>query len=210
MADAKSRCRLYLQLPASLTTKLETQLSRAMVDTDAACVLLCHDGQPVDEDHAGDLIDLVQAGGLVCLVEKDAALAERLGADGVHLDASAAAYARASGLLGESASIGVGCGLRRHEAMDLAEKGADYVAFGADAPAHIDAIDQRVELIAWWAEIFAVPCVAWNVETADEAARLAGLGADFVAPAKSIWQDDHAASIIADIDNAISRVRRVA
>jgi thiamine-phosphate pyrophosphorylase len=210
MADAKPTCRLYLQLPAPLTAKLETQLSQAMADTDAACVLLCQDGHQIDEDRVDGLIDLVQAAGLACLIEKDAPLAERLGADGVHLDADAAAYTRARDLLGESASIGVGCGLARHEAMHLAERGADYVAFGTDDAAHIDAIDQRAELIAWWAEIFIVPCVAWNVETANEAARLASLGADFIAPVKSIWQDDAAASIIADIDNAISRVRRAA
>ena len=31
--------------------------------------------------------------------------------------------------------------------------------------------EERAELIAWWSEIFVVPCVAWNVETQEEAAR---------------------------------------
>ena len=35
--------------------------------------------------------------------------------------------------------------------------------------------------LVWWAEIFQVPCVAFDVETAEEAARLARAGADFVA-----------------------------
>jgi len=41
--------------------------------------------------------------------------------------------------------------------------------------------EERAGLIAWWAEIFVVPCVAWNVETLEEAANLAALGVDFVA-----------------------------
>jgi hypothetical protein len=55
-----------------------------------------------------------------------------------------------------------------------------------------------------------VPCVAWNVDSADGAARLAALGADFVAPSTNIWHDDDATRLIADIDGAIRRARRAA
>jgi thiamine-phosphate pyrophosphorylase len=210
MADAKPRCRLYLQAPAPLTGKLESQLAQAMADTSAACVLLCHDDAPSDDIHADRVIDLVQGAGLACLIENDIALAERLGADGVHIAAEPALYTRARQRLGESANIGAACGLGRHDAMRLAEMGADYVAFGPGNAGEIDAIDQCAELIAWWSEIFVVPCVAWNIDDAEQAARLAGLGADFIAPSKSIWQDDRAAARIADIDTAIGRVRRAA
>lgn len=208
MAEVKQRCRLYFQVPAQVSAKLETQLARVIVDTDAACVLLGVDGETLDETHAGRLIELAQAHGLACLVEGDIALAERLGADGVHISADPALYAESRKLLGENASIGVGCGLNRHAAMQLAELGADYVAFGLDGD--IDATNQRAELIAWWAEIFVVPCVAWNVDSADGAARLAALGADFVAPSANIWHDDDATRLIADIDGAIRRARRAA
>jgi len=123
MAEVKPRCRLYLQLPARPSAKLEAELSQAIASADPACVLLCRDDAPIDETHAGRLIDLVQARGAACLVENDAALAERIGADGVHLDADAAAYTEARALLGASASIGAGCGLDRHGAMLLAEMG---------------------------------------------------------------------------------------
>jgi thiamine-phosphate pyrophosphorylase len=210
MAEVKPRCRLYLQLPGEPTAKLEAQLSQALAEADAACVLLCRDGRPVDEDHADSLIDLVQAAGAACLIEGDAELAMRLGADGVHLPADAEAYRAARALLGTEASIGVGCGLERHEAMLLAELGTDYVGFGAASPSDIDGIDQCAELIAWWAEIFVVPCVVFDIDNADEAERFASLGADFIAPSKLIWREDDAVSRIAAIGAAISRVRRVA
>ena len=210
MAEVKHRCRLYFQFPAQPSAKLEAQLAQAIATTDAACVLLCGDGAPVDEDHAGRLIDLVQASGLACLIEHDAGLAERLGADGLHIDADSEAYTAARKLLGESANIGVLCGLGRHDAMQLAELGADYVAFGPKSESIIDAIDQYADLIAWWSEIFVVPCVAWNVETAEQAAKFAALGADFVAPSARIWRDDDALRRIAEIDNAVRHVRRAA
>ena len=210
MAELKHRCRLYFQFPAQPSATLEAQLAQALATTDAACVLLCGDGAPIDEDHAGRLIDLVQASGLACLVENDAALAERLGADGLHLDANAETYTAARKLLGESANLGVLCGLDRHDAMQMAELGADYVAFGPKAESIIDAIDQYADLIAWWAEIFVVPCVAWNVETAEQAAKFAALGADFVAPSARIWHGDDALRRITEIDNAVRHVRRAA
>ena len=210
MAELKHRCRLYFQFPAQPSATLEAQLAQALATTDAACVLLCGDGASIDEDHAGRLIDLVQASGLACLLENDAALAERLGADGLHLDANAETYTAARKLLGESANLGVLCGLERHDAMQMAELGADYVAFGPKSENIIDAIDQYADLIAWWAEIFVVPCVAWNVETAEQAAKFAALGADFVAPSARIWHGDDALRRITEIDNAVRHVRRAA
>ena len=210
MAEVKHRCRLYFQFPAQPSAKLEAQLAQAIATTDAACVLLCGDGTAVDEDHAGRLINLVQASGLACLIEHDAGLAERLGADGLHIDAESEAYIAARKLLGESANIGALCGLGRHDAMQLAELGADYVAFGPKSESIIDAIDQYADLIAWWSEIFVVPCVAWNVETAEQAAKFAALGADFVAPSARIWRDDDALQRVAEIDYAVRHVRRAA
>ena len=189
MAEVKHRCRLYFQFPAQPSAKLEAQLAQALATTDAACVLLCGDGNAIDEDHAGRLIDLVQASRR-CLSHRGrcrACRAARRRRRASSLPTSKPISA-ARKLLGESASIGALLRLRRHDAMHLAELGADYVASGRTPKAIIDAIDQYAELIAWWAEIFVVPCVAWNVETAEQAAKFASLGADFVAPSARIWQ----------------------
>jgi thiamine-phosphate pyrophosphorylase len=206
MAEAKPKCRLYLQLPALPTAKIEAQLTQALANADIACVLLCPGAEAADESRIDRLIDLVQAAGAACLLDKDATLAERLGADGVHLAADLQAYTRARALLGPEASIGAACGLSRHDAIVLAEKGVDYVAFEAP-PSDIDG---GAELIAWWAEMFVVPCVAWNIDRPDDAARLARLGADFVAPSLQIWQGGAPAALIFEIDRAIGQVRRAA
>jgi thiamine-phosphate pyrophosphorylase len=209
MAEVKHRCRLYCQYPAQSSAKQQAQLARVIDDTDAACVLLCLDDQTADHNHVERLIETVQARGLACLIDKDAALAERLGADGVHIAADPAIYAEARQRLGESASIGVTCGLSRHDAMRLAELGADYVAFGTESRT-IDTIDEVAELIAWWSEIFVVPCVAWNVDSASDAAKLAALGADFIAPSRALWRDEDVHRRIGEIDGAILRARRAA
>jgi len=209
MADAKPQCRLYLQVPVPSTAKLDAQLAQALKTTSAACVLLCNNDPQSDIAAADGLIDLVQGAGLACLIENDIDRAEQLGADGVHIAADGALYARARGLLGESANIGVGCGGVRHAAMQLAEAGADYVAFGPESDM-MEPGDSYEELIAWWSEIFVVPCVAWNVDTPSSAERFARAGADFVAPPRTIWQNDNWAAMIADIDSAIRRVRTAA
>ncbi len=189
MAEVKHRCRLYFQFPAQPSAKLEAQLAQAIATTDAACVLLCGDGAPIDEDHAGRLIDLVQASGLACLIEqrrrpgraaRGRRRAYRRRSRGLCRGAQASRRERKHRRSAAASS--------RHDAMQLAELGADYVAFGPEAESIIDAIDQYADLIAWWSEIFVVPCVAWNVDTAEQAAKFAALGADFVAPSARIWQ----------------------
>lgn len=210
MTDAKNGCRLYFQVPAQPSAKLEAQLAQALDSTEAACVLLCVDDPGAGDNSSGRLIDLVQARGRPCLVENDIALAERLGADGVQLAADAKLYQEARARLGESANIGAYCALSRHNAMSLAELGADYVAFGPSAENEIDAIDQCADLIAWWAEIFVVPCVAWNIDRVADAARLATLGADFVAPPRTIWRDEYVQRRIAEIDRTLRQARRAA
>jgi thiamine-phosphate pyrophosphorylase len=208
MAEVKHRCRLYFQFPTHAPATLAAQLAQAMANTDAACVLLCREESALDEAEASSLIDLVHGHGLACLIEQDAGYAERLGADGVHIAADPFVYAESRKLLGESASIGAGCGVNRDDAMRLAELGADYVAF--DPGGTIDAIDQYAELMTWWSEVFVVPCVAWNIDNAEQAAKLASLGADFVAPSLRVWQAADAAKLIAEIDSAVRQSRRAA
>jgi len=143
-------------------------------------------GASLDAGSTKPLVDLAQKGNAAALLAGDAQLARTLRADGVHLDAGkdlAATYEQARGIIGDRGIVGVDVGISRHDAMALAEAGADYIAFGA--PAHLNDRDKgrarRDELVAWWAEIFEVPCVVFDVETGEEAERLTRAGAEFVA-----------------------------
>ncbi|HVQ10986.1 MAG TPA: thiamine phosphate synthase [Methyloceanibacter sp.] len=207
MAETAPPCRLYLIVPASPYAAIERSLAEALAAADVACVLLsAGDGEP-DPALEARLRELTQARDVAFLIENDAARAERIGADGVHIPADAALYGQTREHLGQRAIIGVGCNESRHEAMLLAELGADYVAFGSTPALGDRGREERAGLIAWWPEIFVVPCVAWNVETQEEAAGLAGLGVDFVALSSEIWLAEDPAGQIAGIGAALRKAR---
>lgn len=211
MTVAVPHCRLYLKLPASPSAALENSLAEAMTEADVACVLLCDDAGRVNTPSwEVRLRELTFEREVAFLIENDAARAESIGADGIHIAADVAMYRRARDQLGPGAIIGAGSLESRHEAMAMAELGADYVAFGPTSEADELGENRRAELIAWWSEIFTVPCVAWDVETAEEAERLAGLGADFIALSAAIWQTEDAAKRIAKIGVALRQVRTAA
>lgn len=173
---------------ATTAEMLDEMLSRALF---AAVILVPPAGANGVDRAAGGAtmaaaVKVVQRHGAAALLLDDWALAKRLAADGVHLSArddAVAAYRQARVVLGPDANIGVDAGGSRHIAMELGEAGADYIAFSlrpksADRAA---AVIERDELVAWWAEVFEVPCVACDVCDAEEGGRLADAGADFVA-----------------------------
>lgn len=209
MAETTARCRLYLVLPASPSAAIERFLAEALNATDVACVLLSA-GDTGDQASDERLRELTAARDVAFLIENDAARAERVGADGVHIPADAALYGHAREHLGQRAIIGVGCNKSRHDAMLLAELGADYVAFGSTPALSGRDREERAELVAWWSEIFVVPCVAWNVDTREDAAELAGLGADFVALSPDIWLAGDAVTRIAGIGACLRKPRSAA
>ena len=209
MAETAPRCRLYLVLPASPPAGIERSLTEALDTTDVACLLLSA-GATVDPALDARLRELTAARDIALLIENDAARAERIGADGVHIPADTTLYGQAREHLGQRAIIGVGCNQSRHDAMLLAELGADYVAFGSTPALSGREREECAELIAWWSDIFVVPCVAWNVETQEEAAELAGLGADFVALSPDIWLAENAPAQIAGIGACLRKPRSAA
>jgi thiamine-phosphate pyrophosphorylase len=163
------------------------RLTAAIQCAPIACVMI-HAGPPSHGRDAtlAELIRLARSGGAIALIVDDPELARSIAADGVHVsnvDEEAENYAAARTALGPKATIGVDAGPMRHTAMTAGEAGADYIAFGARAASGnaSDGNAARLEQIAWWSEIFEVPCVALDVGSADDARNLGLAGADFVA-----------------------------
>ena len=189
MADTDVRSGIVLVLPAAHGdgNELVLQVEAAVRAAPIATVILERDPTtPIEPPELAALIEKIQALGIATLLSGDAAMARIVKADGVHLPASktiAADYREARETLGSRFIAGADAGRTRHDAMTLGEEGADYVAFGI--PAHVEdrgtARARRRELIGWWSEIFEPPCVAFDVDTPDEAGELAQAGADFVA-----------------------------
>lgn len=144
------------------------------------------EGSTLDEATARTLIAEAQKRNIAALVASSLNDAKKLGADGVHLPWSRE-IVREFKTLKQSAApgtiIGVDAGRSRHDAMEVAEAGADYVAFGV--PPHVEdrerAAERQLDLISWWNEVFEIPSVAFDVDDPDTAHSLAGAGADFVA-----------------------------
>jgi thiamine-phosphate pyrophosphorylase len=207
MATTDPQCQLYLTLPPLLSREVIAALEQTIASVDVACVLLTQGETAPELARASEIVRRTQELGIAVLAENDVELALSLGADGLHLsNAEERGYAEARARLGNAAILGVSCGDNRHVAMTLAEMGADYIAFGGPPLEG----ERRAELIAWWSEIFQVPCVALDVEDSGEAARLAALGADFVVPAAKLWFAEDPAARLAEIAASITEARSAA
>lgn len=186
MATLGQTTRLCLVVTADAGAAARERLSAALGVSDIASVTIAASpGRPLDAATARPLVDIAQRAGAAALLADDARLARTLKADGVHLtvcDKPLAAFEEAREILGRGAIVGIDAGRSRHDAMALAEAGADYIGFGVPSAVREQetAREHRLDLIAWWAEIFEPPCVALDVASPEEASALAHAGADFL------------------------------
>jgi thiamine-phosphate pyrophosphorylase len=167
-------------------------LERALDAGDVAAVQLRLKGASDDEIRraARALMPLAQRRGAAFILNDRPDLAAELGADGVHIGADDMPYAKARALVGPDAIVGVSCYASRHDAMEAAEAGADYVAFGAFFPTRTKEprAQADVELLSWWSEVMTVPCVAIGGITPENCAPLVAAGADFLAVVSAVWE----------------------
>jgi thiamine-phosphate pyrophosphorylase len=128
----------------------------------------------------------LQGTGAVLLLADKPGLVEASGADGAHFsDLDQLQTTRAN--LAAGRLSGVGGLASRHDTMVAAESGVDFVMFGEpDASGKRPGFSAVIERVAWWAEIFQLPCVAF-ASSVDEVSRLAEARADFVALGEAIW-----------------------
>jgi thiamine-phosphate pyrophosphorylase len=185
-------------------------LSAACAAGEIAAVIARLSPASEPELSARTLLPLVQQRNIAFLLEDRAALAAKIGADGAHL--SGTQMLRESlPMLKPGLIAGAGGLASRHDAMLAAELDADYVMFGEpDAAGKSPSFTAVVERVAWWAEIFEIPCVA-VAETADQALELARAGADFIALGAAVWRDpQRIESVIAEAAARISAPGQIA
>jgi thiamine-phosphate pyrophosphorylase len=169
---------------------LAERLTESLAAADIAAVLL----RLPDIDERGRvnrvkaLAPAVQDKGAALLIDGHPELAARAGADGAHLG-GIEAFRTALATLKPARIAGCGGLVTRHDAMLAAEAGADYVMFGEpDENRNRPSFDAVVERVAWWAEVFEIPCVGFAA-TLDEVQPIAAAGADFVAVGDCIFAD---------------------
>lgn len=206
--------RLYLVTPANLDPgPFSAALAAALDAGDIAAVQL----RLKDRDDGamraaiGVLRPLVQRRGAAFILNDRPDLAAESGCDGVHIGQKDASYTQARAALGADGIVGVTCHDSRHLAMQAAEQGADYVAFGAFYPTTTkEAIGHPApEILSWWSELTIVPCVAIGGITPANLPPLVLAGADFIAVCSGVWDhpDGPAAAVseyLGAIDKALS------
>lgn len=163
-------------------------LAKAIAAADIACLRITGDDAARIATIAKPLLPLAQDQGVAVLFD-DADLTLKLRGDGVHLT-DPALYAKARRTLGTDGIVGVACPLERHTAMEVGEAGADYVQFQPG-------MAEDIELIAWWSEMMTIPSVIAGKFTPESAKAFIGAGADFLAPAPTIWAESDPIAAIA-------------
>ena len=189
MADA-DRPQIYLITPPVLDLdSFPDRLARVLDAADVACLRLSLATR--DEDDVARAADtlraLAHARDIPLVIERHVQMVTRLGLDGVHLTDGARSIRKVRKDLGADAIIGAACGATRHEGMNAAEAGADYVSFGPVGDSALgDGSRAEADLFQWWSEMIEVPVVAEGALTPVLVAALAPV-TDFFAFGDEVW-----------------------
>ena len=149
-----------------------------------AVVVQYRDKQPLDADHlASQLLKLCQQYCVPLLINDDVALAERIGADGVHIGREDGSIERARQRLGEQAIIGVSCYDSVEHAQQAQDQGATYVAFGRFFPSSSKplALPASLETLRIAKQMLTIPIVAIGGILPENGSLLLEAGADLLA-----------------------------
>ncbi|MDB5449226.1 MAG: thiamine-phosphate pyrophosphorylase [Phenylobacterium sp.] len=186
-------CRLYLITPPRLDdlAAFGRVLAHALDAGDVAALQIRLKEVPdqVIAAAVDALMPIAQAREVAVILNDRPDLAASLGCDGVHIGQDDGSYAEARRLVGKDRMVGVTCHDSRHMAMEAAEAGADYVAFGAFFPTATKEASTHAEpeILTIWQETMQIPCVAIGGITVETARGIAKAGADFVAVSAGVW-----------------------
>jgi len=193
---------LYLITPPEADPDTFPALLMAVLSAAPFSALLVRRGSadaPTYARLAAAVVQVGQGAGCAVLVEDDAALARRIGADGVHVTTGIDELKLAAAALKPDLIVGAGGLATRDDAMTAGELNADYLFFG---PLDGSSDAEAAELAQWWAETFEIPAVL--SDPAASAAAVDDRGAEFLALSTSLWSDPAPAQFTAAIAAALS------
>ncbi len=167
--------RLFLVAPDLAPDRLLACLEAACAAGDVASLLIPPALAPAITRPA-------QALGVAVLTTGDPRTVARNGCDGIHVEGDREACSEARASVGSSRIVGALCGTSRHLAMELAEAGADYIAFSQESRAR-----GGEPIVRWWSDMFEIPCVAFDPVEADELDTLLPQNPDFIRPSDAMW-----------------------
>ena len=186
-------CRLYLITPPAISdidgfvAALESALAAG--DVGALQVRLKDASEDVISEVVRRVGPLCRRQDVSLILNDRPDLAARLDCDGVHIGQADMPLHEARRGIGRDRIIGVTCHDSRHLAMEAAEGGADYVAFGAFFATATKATTARpdLEILEIWQESMVIPCVAIGGITPENCGPLVAAGADFLAVSAGVW-----------------------
>jgi thiamine-phosphate pyrophosphorylase len=198
MADA-DRPQIYLITPPAFDLAPFAERLKSVLDAhDIACLRLTLAAK--DEEalaRAADALrEIAHARDVAIVVENHVLLADRHGLDGVHLTDTRKNIRKLRDDMGADAIIGAYCGITRHDGMNAAEAGADYVSFGPVGPTTLgDGTSVDHELFEWWSAMIEVPVVAEGALTTALVEKFAPV-TDFFAFSDEIWAAEDASAAL--------------
>lgn len=136
-----------------------------------------------DETVALQLLAICREAGIPLIINDNVGLAQKIGADGVHLGKDDMPIAQARELLGDKAIVGVSCYDSLEHAVIATDRGADYLAFGRFFPSRTKPLASCASMVTLRAarSRFKAPIVAIGGITAANGASLIENGAGLLA-----------------------------
>lgn len=157
----------------------------------------------------GLVLAACRAGGALCIINDDPALAAELGADGVHLGRDDDDIEAARRLLGPGRLVGLSCYNEPQRARAAAAAGADYVGVGSVWPSATKpaAVRAPLALLGELAATLPIPVVAIGGINRDNAQATVAAGAHAVAVIRDLFDDPDPRSAAQVLSAACERGR---
>ena len=208
MLSNKSSTKLYLITPSKINiNKFSVSLDEVLKTSLVSCLQLrLKDVKDKDIIEAARILKPICNNYDVPFILNDRLdLVRELEVDGVHLGQEDASISEARKLLGPNAIIGASCYNSKHQAMEAAEAGANYVAFGAffDTKTKNPKTRAKINTIKDWVFISNVPCVAIGGINPSNCIELVSAGVDFLAVIGCIWNSNE------DPKSAINKFKKI-